>query len=298
MKDKNIWFVVLLAIFVVALDLAFGKIYKTAYFSEESRRNDRLIHSVLGANEDILIFGSSRALHHYNPKIFEDALGMTCYNLGSGGQNIYFHLALLNATLERYTPKIVILELMTIDFEKTPPQWDTEKLGVLLPFANHSESARQAVLKRSDTEKIKLVSNIYPYNSLQYTTVRNNFIPFNNHYNGFIPLNKKWDKPIEQRETEKTEPDPKKVEALFSFIETCKTNNIQLFVVVSPHYVIQEESSYSDIADDIYKEFNIQVLNFEKDTLFLNQPELFNDPFHLNLLGADVFSQIISNTVK
>ena len=138
MKNKHIQYLVLLVFFTIGLDRGLGWLYETAYFSETSRKNDRLIHSVLGTNEDILIFGSSRALHHYNPEIIEDSLGMTCYNVGSGGQNIYFHLALLESTLERYTPEIVILELMYIDFEVTPQQWDTEKLGTLLPFANQS----------------------------------------------------------------------------------------------------------------------------------------------------------------
>ena len=86
MKNKNIQFITLLIVFIVILDFAVGTVYKALYFSEKSRQNDRLIHSVLGTNEDILIFGSSRALHHYNPQIIEDSLGMTCYNVGSGGQ--------------------------------------------------------------------------------------------------------------------------------------------------------------------------------------------------------------------
>ena len=34
------------------------------------------------AEEDILVFGSSRAVHHYNSTILEDSLGMSCYNCG------------------------------------------------------------------------------------------------------------------------------------------------------------------------------------------------------------------------
>lgn len=116
MKNKGLIFIIFLILFTVLLDFSFGKIYEALYFSDESRNNDRLIHSVLETTEDILVFGSSRAIHHYNPQIIEDTLGVTCYNVGSGGQNIYFHLALLEAALERYVPKIAILELMSIDF--------------------------------------------------------------------------------------------------------------------------------------------------------------------------------------
>ena len=77
MKNKHLQYVFFLVIFIVILDFVVGNIYEKLYFSEKSRQNDRLIHSVLGTNEDILIFGSSRALHHYNPQIIEDSLGMT-----------------------------------------------------------------------------------------------------------------------------------------------------------------------------------------------------------------------------
>lgn len=145
MKDKHFQYILFLLIFTLSLDFALGKLYEWLYFSKISMQNDRLIHSVLGTTEDILIFGSSRALHHYIPTILEDSLGMTAYNVGSGGQNIFFHLALLEAALERYTPKAAIFELMTLDFVLTPSEWDKEKLSVLLPFYHHSAAARRAI---------------------------------------------------------------------------------------------------------------------------------------------------------
>ena len=38
--------------------------------------------------DDILIFGSSRAVHHYNSSMIEDSLGMSCYNCGDDGNGI------------------------------------------------------------------------------------------------------------------------------------------------------------------------------------------------------------------
>jgi hypothetical protein len=299
MKNKSLIFVIFLIVFTVILDFAFGKIYESLYFSEESMKNDRLIHSVLGSNEEILIFGSSRALHHYNPKILEDSLGMTAYNVGSGGQNIYFHLALLESTLERYTPKIAILELMYIDFEVTPPQWDTEKLGTLLPFANQSIASRAAVLLRSDQEKWKLVSGIYPFNSMQYNMLRNNFLPYRNHVKGFMPIGRIWNKPIETKEVKTNSIDDSKMLALYSFIETCQRNNIQLFIFVSPHYTeLNGESTYTEVSKQLKEKYDISVLNFENDSLFKSHPEYFADPLHLNKAGTEVFTSYVVQSIK
>ncbi len=295
MKNKHLQYVIFLVVFTLVLDFAFGKLYESLYFSKESRKNDHLIHSVLETHEDILIFGSSRALHHYNPEIIEDSLGMTCYNVGSGGQNIYYHLSLLQSALERYTPKIAILELMSIDFEVTPPQWDTEKLGTLLPFVNHSAASREAVLLRTEQEKLKLFSNIYPFNSLQYSIFRNNVLPYDNHNKGFMPINRIWDKPIETKEVKPGMIDERKMLALYNFIETCQNNNIQLYVFVSPHFVdFNGKSTYTYVSELLKEKFGIAVLSFENDSLFLANKAFFADPFHLNVEGANVLSSEVA----
>lgn len=299
MKNKYLKYVILLVVFTLVLDFAFGKLYESLYFSKESRKNDRLIHSVLETHEDILIFGSSRALHHYNPEIIEKALGMTCYNVGSGGQNIYFHLAMLKSALERYTPKIAILELMSIDFEVTPPQWDTEKLGTLLPFVNHSTASREAVLLRTEQEKLKLFSNIYPFNSLQYSIFRNNVLPYDNHIKGFMPINRIWDKHIETKEVKPGIIDERKMLALYKFIETCQNNNIQLYVFVSPHFAdFKGKSTYTDVSVLLKEKFDIDVLNFENDSLFMVNNAFFADPFHLNPEGSERYSVLVAKTLS
>ncbi len=300
MKDKNIQYIFFLLLFTGLLDFAFGSIYDALYFSEKSRQNDRLIHSVLGTNEDILIFGSSRALHHYNPQIIEDSLGMTCYNVGSGGQNIYYHKALLEATLERYTPKMAILELMSIDFEITPPQWDTEKLGVLLPFARRSAACMNAVLLRGESEQVKLQSAIYPFNSLQYPTLRNNVYPFYNSHHGFIPINRTYDGDLKPKTISKQIVDADKMIALYRFVEICQEKDIELFVFVSPHYVANNngESVYKEVSKHLHEKFNLNVYNVESNKLFLEHPEYFADPFHLNNKGAKIFTSIVAKELQ
>ena len=104
-----------------------------------------------------MIFGSSRALHHYNPAIISNETKLSCFNMGYGGQNIYYHLALLKSTLKYHKPKIVVLDLITIDIEKTSPQWDVEKLGILAPFIHICPECKEAVMQRGGLERIKLI---------------------------------------------------------------------------------------------------------------------------------------------
>lgn len=292
-------YIIFLIAFTISLDYGFGKIYELLYFSQASVRNDRLIHSVLNTNEDILVFGSSRALHHYNPRIIKDILGMTCYNVGSGGQNIYFHLALLNSILERYIPKIAILELYYTDFEKTMYNQHIEQLSVLLPFAKKSKAIHEAVMLRSNLEELKLISKTYQFNSTQYIIFRNNCIPLENNIDGFIPIHRLWTGPLEEIAAQTVDYDTLKMNALNSYIDLCKENSIQLYIFISPHYVVNREfNRYKNISEYIEKRNGITTLNYEADSTFMNHPEYFADPNHLNFDGANIYTRIISAKIK
>ena len=73
---------------MLTIDRGFGMVMN--YLQENAKGGYIGHHNYIlqRANEDILIFGSSRALHHYNPQIVIDSLGMNCYNCGQDGNGI------------------------------------------------------------------------------------------------------------------------------------------------------------------------------------------------------------------
>lgn len=298
MVRKPIQYILYLVLFTVMFDFAAGKIYDMLYFSEKSQQQDRLIHSAIGTKEDVLIFGSSRAYHHYNPTIIEEKTGLSCFNVGYGGQNIYFHLALLKSAISRAKPKIAILDIISIDFEKTLPQHDKEKLGVLLPFVHKSDILKETVLMRGWEEKIKFASSVYPFNSMQLHMARNNLTSMRSDVKGFVGLARKWDKPIEKKEVTEIENDSEKIDALYEFIELCKINNIALYVFISPHYAdFNGESKYKHLAEELKAKTGIELISFENEPFFMERPELFADPFHLNENGAKKYTGLVTEII-
>lgn len=298
MRNKPLVYILSLILFVIVLDYGLGNVYEELYFTEKSRKKDRLIHSAVGTNEDVLIFGSSRAYYHYNPNIIEDSLGLSCFNVGYGGQNIYYHLALLKAALLRNKPKIAILDLMTIDFEMTAAQPDKEKLGVLLPFVHQSNIYKEAVLSRGWSENIKLLSSIYPFNSKAIYLVRNNTSAKRTDIKGFVGLADTWEKPIENKEAESFEADRNKIEALHEFINLCQKNNISIFLFVSPHFAnYLGKTNYSFIVEDIYKNYGLEVHNYINSPHYKN-PSEFSDPVHLNKIGAEKYSKEVAMIIR
>lgn len=297
-QNRHIVFLLIVLIFTIIGDRLLGYTLESLYYSKSSRLNEKLIVSTYETKADILIFGSSRAENHYNPLIISKQTNLSCYNLGFGGQNIYFHNGLLKSILERYNPKVIVLELFEIDFEITGASHDKEKLGVLMPLYSRSEAIKSTILLRGQSEKIKNISKIYPYNSLVYKIIRNNYFPIKNDINGYLPLDKSWVKEIENDMSEMRSLDSMKIEALFDFIKTSLNAKSKLIVAVSPQYVTKENSkSLQFISAKIKKEFGIEVLIFLNDRKFLDNKTLFSDPLHLNFKGANLYSEIISDRI-
>lgn len=283
-------------------DFFVGKTLEFGFFSEKSIQNDPIINAFCATEADLIVFGSSRALHHYNTELIQDSLGIISFNVGQGGQNIYYHNLLLKTILSRYKPKKIILDLFYIDFEETLSNWDKEKLAVLLPFSSKYKTIENAFLDFDQNHRIKKFSNTYPFNSEIYRIIRNNFAPYHNSYNGFMPIDNKNsldvnEQPLEVKQD--TRLDSNKLASLESFIRSCLNAGIDLKIFISPSYCIyQRGNNYEQVTAYLESKFPLEIYSFQNDPFFTSHPELFKDVNHLNSTGANLFSNRILSTIK
>ena len=75
--------------------IIFSKLYGTARSGLAYKEN----YIFNNSNEDILVFGSSRAEYHYIPEIIYKETGLSTYNVGREGAGIFFHYSVLLATV-------------------------------------------------------------------------------------------------------------------------------------------------------------------------------------------------------
>ena len=73
---KVLTFLLIMVVVDVCIGYAFGYLASHPKGGDNARNN----YICESTHEDILIFGSSKAIHHYNPLIFSDSLKMSCYN--------------------------------------------------------------------------------------------------------------------------------------------------------------------------------------------------------------------------
>lgn len=250
-------------------------------------------------NADLLIFGASRACHGYITSIFEDSLKMTSYNVGRDGLNIFYQLAMLKSILKRHTPKIIILDNIG-NFEKYQLSYD--RLSALLPYYRTHEEIRDIVRLKSRFERIKLLSEIYPFNSLLGKIILGNTVVSKKNdvdNKGYVPYYSKWTGRLESLDKFHFGAlDSAKINAFHEFLNLSKSAGAEVFVFYSPIHIKIKNDKDDEICKVLCDDNHVPYFNYSNDTAFLNYSYLFKDNSHLNHDGAVVFSQLVARKVK
>ena len=289
---KNIFF----GIFIIILtDFVLGNILSYCYFNVKSGVIYESNQSFTKTKSDILIFGSSRANHHYNPKIIEDETNMTCYNTGRDGYFLpFYQTALLHSVLNRYIPEKIILDFSgSLSYS----QKDLDRLSVLMPYYENNKEIGYIIKLKSRFEALKIYSKTYRFNSMLASIIKGSFYQKNtNKYNGFKPLLGQIDPEIIYSDNVKQSSlyvNKDKILILEEFFRLCKKNNIELHVVYSP--VFEKLSSTHDESLELIKslsdKYSFEFIDFSADNEFLGKNHLFKHRDHLNNIGANMFTK-------
>lgn len=250
---------------------------------------------------DIVILGSSRARHHYVPSIISDSLGLSCYNLGENGKNIYYQFANLNLLLTHQTPKLIIYDCFSVDVMKADFKYDFGSLSDLYPVYGKNNVVDSMIEMQGTqyTSRI-LVSHVYRYNSrfLDHLLSRSE-----SGFNGYDPLSGTYKKDISvHEENEKLTIDHNKIHFIDKLIQTCREKNIAIIIAVSPRYALNENDNpitkKYEVVRDLCDNNNVPFLYYELDDRFLSNGQLFKDVGHLNNEGARLFTQIFAHDLK
>ncbi len=282
---------------VFVMDRAVGFMLKTGY--EHTRygaigRKNEIVNRV---KSDIIILGSSRALHHYVPQVISDSTGLSCYNCGQGGQGIIYHYALLRAMTERYMPKMIVYELTyAYDVETS----DNSRFLGEIRTLNHRGCADSILYRLGNMEKLKMMSHIYPYNSLAFHMIGDQWQKKNlTAQYGYIPkfgrLNSAYTKPKESSKASTV--DSVKLSFLKKFISEFAPQT-KLVVFVSPEYGIKAGYRNYSIVQQLCQEHDVAFVNRNSDPDISHNPSLFIDNVHLNDEGATRYTRSICRVLR
>lgn len=291
-------FLILIALFfgvVAVVDVLFG--IACDYLNSHAKAGDTDNHYniTMSQTEPVLIMGSSRAIHHYDPAILEDSLGMGVYNCGVDGNGILFQYGRLSLILERYRPRLIIYDAInSFDISRDDAQ---KNLGWLRRWYGHN-SIDSLLEDMSAFELLKLKSSLYRYNGSFMQMLSDNIHPQQEiAYHGFKPLRgiinyepKKEEEPI-------AEWLPLKLKYFQKFIETCRANDIGIVMVYSPWYNKTSSETYARLTE-LCVANDIPVIDYYGGGEFNESRELFKDASHLNENGAALFSKSVASQLR
>lgn len=246
--------------------------------------------------EDILVFGSSRAKHHYVPDIIEESLGMTCYNTGEDGNGIIYCYGVLKMVTERYSPKMIIYDVSRFDFVEDD---DSKYLDLLKPY--YYESGVDSVFWAIEPKtRVMMLSNLYRFNTTCLRIVGNYLHPTANTPGGYSPLSKTMDYEPEVVVSDRTIPmvDSLKLSFFESFIQLCQRQGTQLVCYVSPTYKACSNEDYYYPIMHICEKCGIPFYYMEAESDISNDRSLFQNKTHMNDKGARIYTQKVVELVR
>lgn len=244
------------------------------------------------SNEDVLIFGSSRAKHHYVPEVLEDSLGMTCYNTGEDGNGIILSYGYLKMITERYSPKLIIYDVSGFDIYIDD---NMKYLDLLKPY--YDESGIDSIFcSVNPKSRYMMLSNLYRYNTTCLRIIGNYIHPSANYPKGYVPLLRVMDYEPDIRIITAKAIDTLKISYFEQFIRLAIKNKITLICFVSPSYNTLFDDSYYAPIEQLCIQYNVPFYYYADDPDISYNNRLFQDGSHLNDLGARLFTSKVGST--
>lgn len=290
-----------LTLFVV--DLSFGWAIDWLFDQQRGGKYFRLTQAIERVDTEIVIYGSSHAAHHYQPEVFTNELDRSTYNAGAQGQKIFFHNILNDLMLQRYRPKLVILNL---DYNWLYQNTALDgHLADLYPYykEEHREILKGHLQKKDRFIDLKMASNLLRYNSTLVHVLRNIYFK-DADTNGYVPLHEAMRIPRHTNSIRKLgdrgKLDPDAEDALIDFIQRQQQAGIQLVFTISPSLSQLDLSGNRSFARmlTIIQRYKVPLFDFTNHQQFVSAYPLFADRSHLNDRGSALFSRLVADKIK
>ncbi len=294
---KFLFKILLLSIIIFVTDKSIGCIFKFLQHHSKGGDTGRMEYIANNMNEDILIFGSSRAIHHYDPRIIADSLLESCYNCGRDGNGIIFSYGMYQLFKDRYTPKVIIYDIMDeYDLLKN----DNEKYLDWLRYYYNKSEIDSIFITVNSNEKYKMISQMRRYNYKFLQIISDYIHPQQFDIKGYRPLDgtiKYEPKEINKESNEPIQYDDLKFKYFKSLIKECKRKGTKLIFMVSPKYKGNEKQSYEAIIQ-LAKNENVPFFYHYNDDEISSNKNYFEDSMHMNKYGAEKYTKKIIKEIK
>ncbi len=269
-------------------------------------------HDVMSGkiNADLLVYGSSRAWVHIDPKILEDSLHASSYNLGIDGHNFWMQYLRHQKYMEHNKkPQTILVCVDVLSLEKREDLYNPEQF---LPYM-----LWDADIKRTTERYIGYNWYDYYFPLIRYhgrhsvlDTIKARLLHPGGkdigRTKGFDGMYRKWNEDLDQAKKKmggyEAHPDSASIVLFHQFLSDCKTDSIRVILVYTPEYIegqtfIKNRKEITAMLENIAAKHHLPLLNYTTDSLCWNK-DLFYNSTHMNYKGADLFSRKLAYDLK
>jgi len=253
-------------------------------------------------DDDIVIFGESRARHQYVPSLIEDALGLSTINVAMDGSYMSQQAAVIRLMLNRHIPKVIIWEVDAVSIMDKFRNDEIDRMSDLNPFYDIDSLSHNLVLQKGDYEWIKMWSRAYRNNNCLLRMIRVlSKGDYNDTLKGYWPVKTKGYKyPTKRDRIFEDDLNNEKLQLLKMTIADIQKSDCILIIVNSPQYEnCNLETTFQGLAfDSLLDEMNVAHLNHHFDSRLLEDSTLFKDCSHLNAKGVEIYMGFLIPEIK
>lgn len=297
-------FTVLLVVIDQGVGLAFVKIKNIGLAKNPESMWVKTPFVVEKVESDVLIIGSSKAMHHYDPKILSDSLKMSVYNCGQDGCFFLYQNTIINMLLDRYKPKMIIWDIQPECFTDCSSPTEYQNMRYLSPYYSNNIWVKKYVNSQGFKTAKNMNCKMYSYNSKAIQYVFPLLVKGVQTDRGYVPLMSQRNRNLIFSKLKNDTVSYKKPLTwlnLLSNTETrCQKMGVKLYLFSSPEYTRKKISYKIGISDikRISKCNNVNYVDYSSNKQFISLPELFEDASHLNIDGAGVYTKLIISDLK
>lgn len=252
----------------------------------------------LDQRPDVLVLGSSRALHHVDGAQLGQALGQTVYNAGVNGQETFYAYLLLQLWAARGlpVPKRVLLQIEPTSLH--PMVGELAAVALFGPLMDESPAIRDVLYSRSRWEPLKYLLKTYRFNGRVLAVLRNQVRTVQGRADGYDPLDGGLPagtppKPelLATQQAQAAPMDPAKVRLITEMQAWCRSHHSQLVLFHTPTWRddgIAHAALVSHVAELQRQIPGLGWIDLSRHVRpgLADRPELYVDEGHLNREGA------------
>ncbi|WP_133534072.1 hypothetical protein [Flavobacterium dankookense] len=263
------------------------------------------------ASCDIAIYGSSRAMVHFNSEIIEKKTNQSVYNFGHDGHNFWLqYMRNLEYNKHNKKSKIIILSVDIFSIQKRKNLylyeqflpymlWNSNMAKYTSTYEGYDFFDYYIPMVRYCGEK-EVLKEAYSYwrgtkNPNEKTRTK-----------GYVGRNRVWNSDLKKaaakNDTYVITIDKPSEELLEKFIIECRENNTTLLLVYTPEYIdgqkfAKDRNKVIDVYKKLSKKYAIPFWDYSSDSISYNKDYFYNAS-HLNKTGADLFTAKFAERFK